>query len=494
MTSKVDLPKRWFLILSLFSKLGDRMWTFAAYLLLAKAFPEWKMILGGVFGLSIAIATAICSSWIGGWIDRTKRLPAATACLAIQNTSVAIAAAVETLCILWSELTPTMEYVSILIVTLFSCIAMVASIGHQICLDRDWVPEIFNGDDLTSINAWVRRIDQFAMLAGPFIASIAIDQSAWIGGVAIAVWNILSVFVEYFFMKKIYNHFPTLSIKEIPENSSNSRFRGLKDIFMAYTYWYESPVFFPGLALAILYSNIFQLSYLAQAYSTTHCISSTWIAFIWVVAGFCGFSATIPYEGWVKAYGLMKVAILGALLHFGFVIITVVGLFIPGSMYILYLGVDSADECPQQLNVTELSLLDSKPDGYSWITDYSTPCTPPDSLFSILIMLFACALSRVGLWTFDLAVSQMFQEWVTPDQRGKVSGAQNGVQYFFDCVHYGLVFIWSQQCEYGNGIIFTCFLMFIGYARFIHHGINHADSLPVNLAEKHTSHEEEVFA
>ena len=162
---KNDAPKKWFLTLSLFSKLGDRMWTFAAYLLLAKAFPDLRMVLGGLFGLSIAISTAICSSWIGGWIDRSKRLTAATTCLIVQNFSVgktsisrlfdilcfysAVAATIETLCILWPfdfEKSSTLEYVSIATVTLFSCIAMVASIGHQICIDRDWVPEIFRGD------------------------------------------------------------------------------------------------------------------------------------------------------------------------------------------------------------------------------------------------------------------------------------------------------------------------------------------------------------
>ena len=36
------------------------------------------------------------------------------------------------------------------------------------------------------------------------------------------------------------------------------------------------------------------------------------------------------------------------------------------------------------------------------------------------------------------------------------------MQYFFDCVHYGLVFVWSEQCEYGNGVIITAVLMLIG--------------------------------
>jgi len=57
------------------------------------------------------------------------------------------------------------------------------------------------------------------MLAGPVVASLVIDYAnPWVGGVAIAVWNILSVFVEYYFMKKIYNFFPSLSVKENPKD------------------------------------------------------------------------------------------------------------------------------------------------------------------------------------------------------------------------------------------------------------------------------------
>lgn len=69
---------------------------------------------------------------------------------------------------------------------------------------------------------------------------------------------------------------------------------------------------------------------------------------------FNSFAATIWYESWVKSYGLTKVAILGAILHFSFVIITVVGLFVPGSMYMFYLDVSSAEQCPQQVHFFKL--------------------------------------------------------------------------------------------------------------------------------------------
>ena len=63
----------------------------------------------------------------------------------------------------------------------------------------------------------------------------------------------------------------------------------------------------------------------------------------------------------------------------------------------------------QMLNRTDLISND-------FILNYETDCAPPDSLLSIIILISCCALSRCGLWLFDLAVNQMFQEWVKPNQ------------------------------------------------------------------------------
>ena len=81
------------------------------------------------------------------------------------------------------------------------------------------------------------------------------------------------------------------------------------------------------------------------------------------------------------------------------------------------------------------------------------------------------------------------------------------MQYFFDCVHYGLVFVWSEQCEYGNGVIITAFLMLlgrhhsqlynllipVGYGSFIQQGLakKEHEALPTN--DKPTSREDIVL-
>ena len=191
----------------------------------------------------------------------------------------------------WGALSQIGNYAMIFVVTFFSCVAMLASIGHGIVIERDWLPQVFGGETLTSVNAWVRRIDQTAMLLGPILASVAVDISPWVGGLVIAVWNICSLFVELQIMRKIYNHTPSLREVKVDTDRESSRVsQSLVDWIQSWQLWVKSPVFVPGLALAILYTNIFQLSYLAQAYAASHCVSSKVLAVIWIAAGICGFS------------------------------------------------------------------------------------------------------------------------------------------------------------------------------------------------------------
>mgnify|MGYP003729754007 CR=1 FL=1 len=195
----------------------------------------------------------------------------------------------------WPVLSTNLQYFLIASVTFFSCIAMLASIGYGIVMERDWIPQVFQGELLTSVNAWVRRIDQTAMLLGPLLASAAISFSPWFGGLIIATWNVVSLFIEMHVMRKIYNKIPSLQEpKDISASSSKTELkRGLVDWVQSWRLWVQSPVCVPGIALAILYTNIFQLSFLAQAFATSHCVSTIVIAGVYIFAGVCGFAGNL---------------------------------------------------------------------------------------------------------------------------------------------------------------------------------------------------------
>ena len=61
-----------------------------------------------------------------------------------------------------------------------------------------------------------------------------------------------------------------------------------------------------------------------------------------------------------------------------------------------------------------------------------------------------------------------------------MSGAQNGVQNLFDCLHFGIVFVWGDQCEFGHAMILTCILMVIGYSNlFLALGMGKFESVEI---------------
>lgn len=466
--------KALFICNGVLSQIGDRMWFFAAYLLLAKAFPGSRLTLGAIYGLSISVSSAILASSVGAWIDKTPRLRAAIILLIVQNMSVAIAAVIEIFGItLNTEISKETQYVMIGLVTVLGCTGMLGHVGMSIVLERDWIPEVFKGEGLTVINAWVRMIDQGAMLLGPALAGGIIGLNPAVGAGFIAVWNVFSLFVEIYFLKLIYNSTEALQApKDISSEDTFNIKKSLIEWKDSWSQWLQSPTFIPGLALALLFANVFQLSYIAQGYITLHCISDYFMAIIWITSGVFGLLGTYFYRILVGRIGLVFTSVIGGVLHIIFVFGTIGGLFAPGSHYAVYNSsslklVYEPEECAEVQSPAEMA---NKTE--TFITSYSTECAPPTELNSIIILIACCALSRCGLWLFDLAVNQMFQEWVKPNQRGVVSGAQNGVQNMFDCVHYGIVFVWGDQCLFGHAMILTCLLMVLGYTNlFISAGV-----------------------
>ena len=74
-----------------------------------------------------------------------------------------------------------------------------------------------------------------------------------------------------------------------------------------------------------------------------------------------------------------------------------------------------------------------------------------------------------------------------------MSGAQNGVQNLFDCLHFGIVFVWGDQCEFGHAMILTCILMVIGYSNlFLAVGMGKFESVEIYNENENDEENEEM--
>ena len=51
--------------------------------------------------------------------------------------------------------------------------------------------------------------------------------------------------------------------------------------------------------------------------------------------------------------------------------------------------------------------------------------------------------SRLGLWSFDIAITQIQQESIKAEERGVVGAVQNSVQQVMYLLHFGLAIVFS---------------------------------------------------
>ena len=216
------------------SNWGDRLWTFGIGIFMNKLDPH-DLRLVAIYGLVMGISAIVLSPGIGGWIDRTKRLTAAITFLTVQNISVAIAC---TLLVGHFRLFSDIQVDDVILTCSFyfqasfqtlpgwvipsavifvSAIANLASIGSKITVEKDWIVIISENDDdlLAKMNATFRTIDLTCLVIAPMMAGFVFAwTSTEIAAGVIAVWNLTSVFVEYYLLKVIYDKVPKIAVQK----------------------------------------------------------------------------------------------------------------------------------------------------------------------------------------------------------------------------------------------------------------------------------------
>lgn len=65
-----------------------------------------------------------------------------------------------------------------------------------------------------------------------------------------------------------------------------------------------------------------------------------------------------------------------------------------------------------------------------------------------LLVLGVCA-SRIGLWTFDLTITQYMQQSIRENIRGQIGGVQNSLEGFFDLLTFILGICLPHPNQFG---------------------------------------------
>ncbi|XP_063286209.1 solute carrier family 40 member 1-like [Pelobates fuscus] len=507
---------------------GDRMWHFAVSLFLVELYGN-SLLLTAVYGLVVAGSVLLLGAIIGDWVDKNARLRVAQTSLIVQNVSVIICGFILMGVFLYKTQLLSMyqgwllTICYILVITIAN-IANLASTAMSITIQRDWIV-VVAGDDrskLADMNATVRRIDQLTNILAPMaVGQIMTFGSPVIGCGFIAGWNLVSMCVEYMLLWKVYQKTPALAIKggkkvddqelkqlkiEVIDSNTNNNekptedvslmgdkgvpaielpkepgcgekmsepFRTFRDGWVAY---YNQSVFWAGMGLAFLYMTVLGFDCITTGYAYTQGLSGSVLSILMGASAISGIMGTVAFTWLRKKCGLIRTGLISGIAQFSSLILCVISVFMPGSP--LDLSISPFDDISTRFlegeplptmspgGVPELFVTT---DVQNLIYNSTATFTEPEvsiPLVSVSLLFAGVIAARVGLWSFDLTVTQLIQENVIESERGIINGVQNSMNYLLDLLHFIMVILGPNPEAFGLLVLISVSFVAMGHIMY----------------------------
>nr|XP_012628753.1 solute carrier family 40 member 1-like isoform X2 [Microcebus murinus] len=225
-------------------------------------------------------------------------------------------------------------------------------------------------------------------------------------------------------------------------------------------------VFLAGLGLAFLYMTVLGFDCITTGFAYTQGIGGSLLSILTALSALSGLMGTILFT-WLRGrYGLVTTGVISSWLHLGCLMLCVFSVFAPGSPFDLafvslhlsknsssnheLLKEDQVHVYPFERNLNQPILPDRSSIHWTNSTvlfDGQQRPEPPESYISIILLFSGVILARIGLWSFDLTVTQLLQENIPEVERGAVNGVQCSLNYLMDLIHFVLVMLapWPQQ-------------------------------------------------
>ncbi|XP_066497265.1 solute carrier family 40 member 1 [Hoplias malabaricus] len=502
---------------------GDRMWNFAVAVFLVELYGN-SLLLTAVYGLVVAGSVLLLGAIIGDWVDKNPRLKVAQTSLLVQNLSVILCGVLlmvvfqykEQLTVLYSGWLLTFCY--ILVITIAN-IANLASTAMSITIQRDWVV-VVAGDDrsrLADMNATVRIIDQLTNILAPMlVGQIMAFGSHFMGCGFISGWNLCSMCLEYFLLWKVYQKTPALAIKAGQKDMSKQELKHLniqkelengdgpaegsqlmnesavvksdeektsgscyqmaeplrtfRDGWVAY---YNQSVFFAGMSLAFLYMTVLGFDCITTGYAYTQGLNGSILSLLMGASAVSGICGTVAFTWVRKKCGLIRTGFISGMAQLSCLMLCVVSVFAPGSPFDLsvspfqsmvshLLGDNALPEAP-----TMTTVVTTEAQGLRNISTMHSEEVPHIESYMSVSLLFAGVIAaRVGLWSFDLTVTQLIQENVAEAERGVINGVQNSMNYLLDLLHFVMVILAPNPEAFGLLVIISVSFVAMGHMMY----------------------------
>nr|XP_019003201.1 solute carrier family 40 (iron-regulated transporter), member 1 [Kwoniella mangroviensis CBS 8507]OCF66662.1 solute carrier family 40 (iron-regulated transporter), member 1 [Kwoniella mangroviensis CBS 8507] len=433
------------------STFGSAAYDFASFLFLIQVFPD-TLIPASLAGLCSTACGLILSGYIGSLVDRVKRLPFVRTVICAQKVLQALSYSLFLIL-----LGPFKSFAAsafhgdesisrvaatwgiLLSINTSSALLGLSATGMSVAIERDWITEIAqsNSNVLTRLNTYMRRIDLLSKLTAPLLVSLLTST----GGYPLATTVLLgmsaaSLATEYWWVQVVYNHFPVLD-RETAQSSHDEEELGLleedndagdsiaqdtessngtggiwKRLEMEKQSWLEFiglPIFFSSTSMALI--HLTTLSY-----------DGTFISYIKAARGWDD-TIIASMRGLCLVTGLIGTAVMPILER--------------------RIGLERAG---------------------AWSIWYEVACLAPVAVsffigtgkygehgpaWNSIVLFGGIALSRIGLWSFDLCQLKELQLALdTHPRRNQLTARQISLQNLFDLLKYVLTLSASTPARF----------------------------------------------
>lgn len=444
---------------------GARMWEFSVGLYMIRICPG-SLLFTAIYGVVESASVAVFGPMVGILVDKLTYLQVLGIWLLVQSLSFIIAGVSVTALLIYEDLKDANfpVFMSLVIVTNVSgALAALSTLAGTILIEREWVVVISCGHPpsvLTGINSVIRRIDLSCKLLAPVFSGMVFSfVSAQASAVALALWNVASVGLEYWLFVSVYNGVPALnaengrqraadvlsSSEEIAapaERAADWRTRLTEQLSIipcweSWVVYVRQDVALPGVALSILYFTVLSFGTLMTATLDWKGIPAYVISLARGFSAIVGIGATLLYpmvHSWVST---LRTGLWSIWMQWCCLLVCV---------------------------------------GSIWASS---------SVASAWMLMAGVAASRLGLWMFDLAVMQLMQDGVPEHERCVVGGVQNSLQSVFDLLTYIMGIIISDPRDFSQLIVLSFFLVTCAAAMY---------TLHVHRVRKHLFHLDKILA
>ena len=273
-----------------------------------------------------------------------------------------------------------------------------------------------------------------------------------------------------------------MSLKSVQKFNIRTVFRRMFGVFITlkngWKLYISQPIALACIGYSFLYMTILGFGYITSAYAYSQCLSELTIGLLSGGAAISGIVATFTYPTMRKKIGLIKTGILNALFQLSTLVLCIISIFVAGSPF--YLLPQNQSNEANELGTTAV-LMNSSYAATTLTTNLKNTTqllesqvflkcqdgvNPPVSFSSMIFYMSGVILGRVGLWGFDLTITQLIQENVAETERGIFNGVQSSLNSLMDLLSFIFVLALPSLTQFGLLVLISAVFVTTGYSLF----------------------------